>query len=353
MKILFLVPALFNSGGIERMTTSLANMLVEKLNCEIDIVVHSKDVKSFFSLDERIQVKSLGLTGRVRYKRITAAKRLRKLLKEGSYSLLFNVDVAMIQIAILARPWSLGVKMVTWEHFSMATASCIGRMKRYVAALLSKHTVVLTSSDRNEYPKCLQHRVCVIPNYTTVNKMGVISGEEKMVLSVGRLETVKGFDLLIMAWKKVKEKFPDWKLVIAGEGSQRNNLQQMISKRNLGGSITLYGATSNIGELYLKSSLYVLPSRNEPFGLVLIEAKSFGLPIVSFDCPYGPKEIVRHRKDGILVEPENVDLLAKELMQLMASPATRNQYSVEALMDYERNWSVGSVLEKWRKIIFQ
>lgn len=351
-KILFLIPALFNSGGMERIATSLMNLLVERCGQNIGIVVHCKNTESFFPLNKGIEVYSLGLTGRVKDSRMLAAKRLRKLIKDTKANTLVNVDVAMIQVAALACPHLLGCKIVTWEHFSLADANLLARWKRYFSALVSNRTVVLTQADRNRYPKLLRNRVEVISNFTQLNDLGRQSGySKKTVLAVGRLEPVKGFDLLIKAWKFVSRQFPDWKLKIVGNGSVRQELMSQIENEKLANSIFLEGVSSNMADYYANSSLFVLSSRFEPFGLVLIEAKSFGLPIVSFDCPFGPREIVKDGEDGILVENGNVELLANAMIQMISNPDMAKKYGNNAICDFKKNWNADVVLTKWENIL--
>lgn len=351
-KILFLIPSLSNSGGMERITTSLVNLLVDRRGLDIDVVVHSKDLTSFFPLDGRVGVHSLGLTGRVRDSRREAAKRLETLVRELGATTLVNVDVAMIQVAALARLRRHGCKMVTWEHFSLADAGFLARMKRYFSAVVSRNTVVLTEADKGRYPRCLRSRVQVLSNFTLVNDRGGqadLSG--KRVLAVGRLASVKGFDLLLEAWAKVVRDYPDWHLDIVGGGEEHGNLARLIASLGLEGNASLEGVTSNVGDYYRRSSLFVLSSRFEPFGLVLIEAKSFGLPIVAFDCPFGPREVVRDGVDGILVENGNVERLAQAMMRMMQQADLSREYGAEALADFRARWHVENVLDKWNNII--
>lgn len=351
-KILFLIPSLFNSGGMERITTSLVNQLVDRRGLDIDIAVHSKDTASFFRLDSRVRVHSLGLTGRVRDSRREAARRLGALVGKLGATTLVNVDVAMIQVAALARLHRHGCKMVTWEHFSLAGAGFLARMKRYFAAVASRETVVLTEADRARYPQWLRGRVQVVSNFTLVNDRGGqadLSG--KRVLAVGRLAFVKGFDLLLEAWAKVARKYPDWHLDIVGGGEERRKLERLITSLGLEGSASLEGVTPCVDNYYRRSSLFVLSSRLEPFGLVLIEAKSFGLPVVAYDCPFGPREVVRDGVDGILVENGSVEGLAQAMMRMLQEEDLRRKYGAEALADFKARWHVENVLDKWNNIL--
>ena len=168
---------------------------------------------------------------------------------------------------------------------------------------------------------------------------------------MGRLASVKGFDLLLEAWAKVARKYPDWHLDIVGGGEERGKLERLITSLGLEGSASLEGVTPCVDNYYRRSSLFVLSSRLEPFGLVLIEAKSFGLPVVAYDCPFGPREVVRDGVDGILVENGSVEGLAQAMMRMLQEEDLRRKYGAEALADFKARWHVENVLDKWNNIL--
>ncbi len=352
MKILFFIPSLKNSAGMERIATGLANLL-SKSGCDCIFLVLGDCVDSFFPINEKIKVYKLSSVQSVKGNRFKSAWALRKKLKMLQPDVLINVDVAMIQIAALACPQQLGIKMISWEQFSMASAtSFMARFKRYIAAIFSSKLVVLTQQDKNAYPKYLQRNIAVIRYFTAVNEEDYRSPlNQSTVIAVGRLCETKGFDLLIRAWKYVHCQNSQWNLKIIGGGNMRNSLQKIIDENDLSQSIKLLSPTSDIAKEYLSSSLFCLSSRHEPFGLVLIEAKSFGLPIVSFDCPYGPAEIVRNNKDGFLVKNGDVKALAETLLKLIESPDLRREFGDSGYKDYSEKYAPNVVLDYWIELL--
>lgn len=225
------------------------------------------------------------------------------------------------------------------------------RAQRWLAAVVSRRTVVLTEADRRAYPAALRGRVEVIPNFTTLNPGGARSPlEAHTVVAVGRKVAVKGFDLLIEAWRRIPGGVGDWRLRIIGGGNGAD-LQRLIDRAGLRESVSLLPPTSRIDEEYRRASLFVLSSRFEPFGLVLIEAKSFGLPVVSFDCPYGPREIVRDGTDGRLVPNGDVAALADALHRCLTDGDLRRRYGTAAYDDYCARWSERSVMDRWTALL--
>lgn len=145
----------------------------------------------------------------------------------------------------------------------------------------------------------------------------------KVVVAIGRLREQKGFDLLIPAFSHVVAVRPDWTLRIYGEGSERQALQQLIRDCGLQDHVVLAGWSTSIGEELGQASLFALSSRSEGFPMVLLEAMSKGLPVVSYDCPYGPREIISHGRDGLLVPAQDVAGLAAALLELIGDDARR------------------------------
>ena len=220
----------------------------------------------------------------------------------------------------------------------------MGRLQKQVARLDS--FVVLTHQDAAHW-KALPN-LQVIPNFITHIPVEVSHGEHQRVIAVGRYDRVKGFDLLIEAWKQVCQYCSEWHLNIYGAGN-RDEYQQIADEMGLKEVVHCNGPVTDIDVEYVSSSLFVLSSRNEGFGLVLVEAMAAGLPVVSFNCPCGPSDIISDGQDGILVENGNIEKLAEAICWMIDHPQERELYGQRARRNAMR-FSEEKVMTMWRNL---
>jgi glycosyltransferase involved in cell wall biosynthesis len=159
----------------------------------------------------------------------------------------------------------------------------------------------------------------------------------RRLLAVGRLAPQKGFDLLIGAFAACARSFPEWELVIVGDGPSRAELEAQIEALGLGDRVFLAGRAGNIGAWYERADAYVLSSRFEGMPNVLLEAMSHGLPVISFDCETGPRELIRHGIDGLLVPPQDPKALAEAMAALMGDGPLRLRLGTRAVETRQRH----------------
>ena len=176
----------------------------------------------------------------------------------------------------------------------------------------------------------------------------VSDGNRKQVIAAGRYVPQKGFDRLIPAWQLVARKHPDWVLRIYGDG-MRAELQQLIDSLGITSSCILEPTVPNIVEKYCESSVFVLSSRFEGFGMVIIEAMACGVPPVSFTCPCGPRDIIDDGKDGLLVEDGNIEELAEKICYLIENEETRKEMGRQARVDVQR-FKIENIAEQWKQL---
>lgn len=168
----------------------------------------------------------------------------------------------------------------------------------------------------------------------------------KKAIAVGRFEHEKGFDYLIEVWKKVYEKHPEWTLDIFGEGSLKLKLENQISENELTATIFLRSPNSNIAEKYLESSVFILSSRHEGFVLVLLEAMSLGIPSVSFNCKFGPVELINDGENGFLADVGNTEMLASKINILIENKLLRQNFSKQSITSTQK-YKLPQIMEQW------
>ena len=178
----------------------------------------------------------------------------------------------------------------------------------------------------------------------------VNSNRKTQIVSMGRLHWEKGFDQLLSAFAKIVRQHPDWTLLILGEGGERQKLDEQIKALGIGESVKMPGAVNNVIPFLQESSVFVLSSRYEGFGNVIIEAMASGLPVVSFSCDYGPSEIIAEGEDGVLVPAGDVDALARAIEQLIQNEAERKRLAENAQKS-ARRFYIDNIMDQWEALI--
>jgi glycosyltransferase involved in cell wall biosynthesis len=207
--------------------------------------------------------------------------------------------------------------------------------------------VVLTEEDKSAWPE-LQN-ICVVPDPLSFSPTQHSLLTDKRVIAVGRYVYQKGFDLLLQAWTIIEKQFSDWELVVFGDGNREPYEHQMKELGIDRNRCHLNGPTADIQKEYVNSSIFAFSSRFEGFGMVLVEAMACGLPVVSFACPCGPKDIVRDGEDGFLVANGNVDDLAQQLIKLMADDNLRMVFAHRAHQNVQR-FNMEHIALRWKSL---
>lgn len=355
--ICFLIGDINHSGGTERVTTLIANTLDEKQN-NIFVLSLSNGDKPFFELNKDIHVDAL-FKGKVSMKKhfFQCVKRIRKFLIKNKIDTLIVVDSIS---CVFTVPACMGFKIhhICWEHFNFKVnlGSRFRNLGRWMAAKWCSRIVTLTKRDKGfwieQYPN-IKEKISVIANPSLFQNLDhQPSLENRTVLAVGRLDYIKGFDLLLKAWALVCEKIDEkWMLNIVGGGQEEANLKQLTQNLNIESRVIFSGQQKIVDPFYKNASIYCLSSRNEGFPMVLLEAQSYGLPIIAFDCDTGPAELIVDKKNGFLCKTEDVNDLADKVksMILMDGDVYTN-YSYESKVVVKK-FSISNIILKWEKIL--
>ncbi|WP_026415667.1 glycosyltransferase family 4 protein [Actinomadura oligospora] len=210
--------------------------------------------------------------------------------------------------------------------------------------------VTLTESDRVAYSAEFPDlRVEQIPNALHALDVPRSDLSRTQVVSAGRLDGNKGFDMLIQAFAKVVETHPDWTLRIHGDGPEEARLRKLILAEHLYNHVFLMGATNSLDDELAKGSVFAMSSKSEGFGMVLLEAMNCGLPVVSFSCPVGPRELVNDGVDGFLVPERDVEALAEGIIRLIEDEGLRRDFS-EAALKKAAEYGPDPIADSWEQL---
>jgi glycosyltransferase involved in cell wall biosynthesis len=262
------------------------------------------------------------------FRNITRVRRLRKAIREAQGDHVISFTDKMNVLALLACPRQSVIvcERVDPRHHAIGRLWSLLRRWTYPR---SRAVVVQTDAVCEYVRQFVKRRpVHVIPN--CIAPHSISHSPERIVVAMGRLATQKGFDLLIDAFAKIAEQHSDWRLIIHGDGPERPALEQQIRELGLGDAVELPGWTDDPAQALANAQVFVLSSRYEGFPNALLEAMAMGLAPISFDCESGPREIIRHNVDGLLVPPQDVDALAAAIERLISNEAQRVEMASRA-----------------------
>ena len=372
-KIVYLTPALYMAGGVERVLTLKANYFADHFGYDITIILtEGKDKPYFYPLSPKIKVVNLDIN----FEELWTCSFIKKIFvymkKQRIYRKKVEVELMRIRpditISLLRREINfindikdgsrkigeLHINRANYRNFEAGEANFIKNLfaKFWMGSLIGKlkqldRFVVLTKDDKQSWVEL--NNVEVIPDPLSFFPSHFSEQKDKRILAVGRYSHEKGFDLLLKAWSQVEKDNPSWRLDIFGDGDRTSCKKLVcdlgIDKNRCG----LHGRTEDVETEYVESSIFVCSSRFEGFGLVMVEALACGLPVVSFDCPWGPRNIVKHGEDGILVENGDVKALADSLLRLMADEKLRRSMS-QAGQRNARRFSMEQIAKRWKTL---
>lgn len=360
-------------GGIEKQTITFANELSKKYEVEI-ISAYSMKLEPAYEVNENIRIKYLidDAPNRNEFKEAVQKRNIIKIFKEGlkAIKILYLKNYLMIKeikklncdfvfstrieyANMLSKYAPKGIITMTEEHLHDDSDKYIKKIRKSFKNL--DYLITIGKGSTENYSKWLSQnkkiKIVEIPNILeNVSEMSS-NLDTNNIVSVGRLHPVKDFGTLIKVFDIVQKEIKDAKLTIVGGGDELNNLENLINKLGLKDKITITGMVNKekVEEYMLNSSVYVMTSLTECFPMVLLEASSVGLPLISFDIPVGPKAIIENAENGYLIENRNIEKMAKKIVEVLNDKENLRRLGKNA-KESSYKFLPENVMEKWYEI---
>ena len=352
-RIAFFCGDITRSGGTERVTCIIASGLAAKGH-EVSIVSLMGSGEPYFSLSHDVSVYYVGSNGFTKGIAGSLSALKRYISKEG-IAVWIDVDIILCYYSMFLKKAFPKMKWIGWEHFNYDHKypyyRGLRRLAKTIVTGCADVLVVLSESDLSAYRE--HHRLrCEarrIYNPTPYEPDMTSGDRQKLFLACGRLTYVKGFDLLLLSWKRIYESHPDYRLVIVGEGEDRDMLLSIIEKEGLCG-VELFGRCTDMESLYRQAYAFLLPSRSEGMPMVVLEALAFGLPVVAYHIEGGLEEMIRTGEDGFLIEDFDTTAFADAAKSIIEDEKKCAQMR-EAAICMVKSFSVDSAIADWEEIV--
>ncbi|GLI85285.1 glycosyl transferase [Rossellomorea marisflavi] len=357
-KVTFLVKNIYNQGGDTRSVCILANKLVASENYEITILSLFKTAETpLFALDNRIKIFNLfDEPFSVRKNIINIKKKFKRYVKENL------IDFLIIEaIGFNCFTWRVlkkfpNIKTVSVEHASYADGGKVFGLAwfgRRIAGKYNDSIVVLTNRDREDYLQNVRKINRIEQIYNPLDESIAnfsYNSNSKKIITCGRLVKVKGYDYLLEVAERVFAKHKEWEWHIYGSGDYQKEMNEIIEAKNLRNNVYLKGEVIDIYSRYKEYSFYVMTSRKESFGMVLIEALQSGIPVISFDCKNGPAEIINQNVNGYLISNFNVEEMVERIEHLIVNTDVRKKFAKNSLLGLDR-FEIDNIVGKWTELL--
>ncbi len=375
MNLVYVIDSLALKGGAERIVSEKMNYLADTGNYQVSVITcyQYDNMTNTYPLSSKVRQYNLGIKYYRQYhhnilKQVWLRRKYNQQLQEklnetvatlqpdiiigmgynlADYVCKINTDVPIVIEAHEARPYTMSDLSLGFTSKRKKAYQKILRFF-YLRTIEKRANVVvtLTEGDAKEWRKA--KRVEIIPNFSTMTVERLSDGTAKRAIAAGRLEWQKGYDRMITIWQQATKEHPDWQLDIFGEGGLESKLRELIQQKNIT-NIKIHPFTQNISQEYTNSSLCLLTSHYEGFALVLLEAMMHGVPCVTFDCPYGPGEVVDNELCGYVVENDDIQQFADKVEYLMSHLEIRTKFAkgaVQKAATYDKT----VMMERWKEL---
>jgi glycosyltransferase involved in cell wall biosynthesis len=359
MKLLYITNGITGSGGLERVLSVKASLLVEQYDYEITIVsLNEANLSPFYSFNKKIKFHDISVPRGFFRNLKSYISGLRKVVRDFRPDIIsvcddglkgfflpkiLDTEVPIIYERHVSKEIEMRDRFPFWKKQLIKAK---WEIMEKLAPGFSKF-VILTEGNLREWPSL--KNIKIIPNPLPFYPENSSSLNNKKVLIVGKQSYQKGQDLLIQAWKIVMEKHSDWVLEIVGKVDESMGLKQQVSKLGLIEQVHFFEPEKNIEQKYSNTSIYVMSSRYEGFGMVLIEAMAFGVPCISFNCNYGPSDIIDPNKNGLLIPNGDVNSFALAIIELIENPQKRSALGFQAKIDAQK-YLPEKIVKQWDEL---
>lgn len=354
LKLLIFYHSMDQLGGAPRIYSQMASHWAAEKGYGVTILNHYGRELSLYPIDPKVKIKTAcpiyrGNPGKIIRSLLSPfllPKLIWTIIRERPDILIVNNAPYYGLLLGTAAAQITDTPLIIWKHSGVnMSSSILYKISKRLCFPKADAVVALTRGDA-----CFSHN-----KYTTIIKNPYVPADpvphnrQKIVLNVGRIVEQKSLHHLLQAWAFIHTQAPDWKLVIVGDGNMRNTMEQLAVNLNIESSVLFEGAHFNVAPYYQKASLFVMSSMHEGLPVVLIEALSYGLPLISYDCPYGPADIIEHNVNGLLVENGNKDALADAILLLINDQTLRIKFANNAPLKMSL-FSMTKISEQWDRL---
>jgi glycosyltransferase involved in cell wall biosynthesis len=359
MRIVFAIPH-FAQGGAERVASILCNAWAQQGHTVTAVTFEAPGDKQLYALGQNVnlyQISAINRSSNIASRLLTNARRLNRLraiFRSSSPHVIVAFTTEMNVIALLSA-YGLGIPVVVSER-NQPDRPGLGPARRAARRLTYPMAAAIVMQTR-KIAEWAEHKfevpVHVIPNPVHLGgavRRGRGAAGDKQIVAAGRLVKQKGFDLLVASFAEVAPKYPDWKLLICGEGPERGRLETLVRNVSLSDRVLMPGICNNMDKVLANATFFVLPSRFEGYSNVTLEALAAGCPVVATDCPGANAEILHGQRYGLLVPTEDKGALAEALDRMMSDVALRGRYAATAAQAVQ-HLDVDVIASRWLKLL--
>lgn len=374
MKIAYCTNSIKYCGGIESVTVAKANALAEVEGYTVYLIVtDNKSGNDYFQLSSKVKLIDLDINyfdndWKSRYHMLKSVfikgwkhrKKLKQVFNEIKPDVIIATGTSEKYFINSVKGNAKTIREIHFESRYRYTVSkpqsifekCLAFCSEcldYRFSIKNYDLISLLTEEDKETNWKSSDNVIVMPNPVKFSLPIQSDKKSKEIITVGRLTYPKNLESLVQSCKEVFAKHPDWHLTIWGEGSERNMLTNLISELNLEEYISLPGTTNNVRSKMLDSSIFVLSSRSEGFGLVIVEAMECGLPVVSYSCPTGPRDIINDEVNGFLITPGDEKTFSERICQLIEDEELRIRMGNAAKLR-AKDFHIDRITARWCEI---